>query len=80
MFDLSFHIQGIGHHHDGSEESWAPSFRQLSGQIKVKSEFIGQAASGCDEAGQSPGLRAPPTVYASAGVRSTSDECGRRSW
>ena len=38
-----------------------------------------QAASGCDEAGQSPGLRAPPTVYASAGVRSPSDECGRRS-
>ena len=30
---------------------WTPSFRQLSGQIKVKSGVIGQAASGCDGAG-----------------------------
>ena len=32
-------------------ERWTPSFRQLSGQIKVKSGVIGQAASGCDGAG-----------------------------
>ena len=50
----------------------------LSGQIKVKSGFIDQAASGCDEVGQSPGLGAAPTWYASSGVRSPSDECGRR--
>ena len=59
-------------------ERWFPSFRQLSGQIKVKSGFIDQAASGCDEVGQSPGLGAAPTLYASSGVRSPSDECGRR--
>ena len=59
-------------------ERWTPSFRQLSGQIKVKSGFIDQAASGCDEVGQSPGLGAAPTLYASSGVRSSSDECGRR--
>ena len=34
----------------------------------VKSGFISQAASGCDEAGQGPGLSATPTVYGSAGV------------
>ena len=51
---------------------------QLSGQIKVKSGFIDQAASGCDEVGQSPGLGVTPTLYASSGVRSPSDECGRR--
>ena len=60
------------------KERWSPSFRQLSGQIKVKSGFIDQAASGCDEVGQSPGLGAAPTLYASSGVRSPSDECGRR--
>ena len=59
-------------------QRWSPSFRQLSGQIKVKSGFIDQAASGCDEVGQSPGLGAAPTLYASSGVRSPSDECGRR--
>ena len=32
-------------------QRWTPSFRQLSGQIKVKSGVIGQAASGCDGAG-----------------------------
>ena len=32
----------------------------------------------CDEVGQSPGLGAAPTLYASSGVRSPSDECGRR--
>ena len=32
-------------------QRWTPSFRQLSGQIKVKSWVIGQAASGCDGAG-----------------------------
>ena len=32
-------------------ERWTLSFRQLSGQIKVKSGVIGQAASGCDGAG-----------------------------
>ena len=57
---------------------WSPSFRQLSGQIKVKSGFIDQAASCCDEMGQSPGLGAAPTLYASSGVWSPSDECGRR--
>ena len=62
---------------DGRQR-WSPSFRQLSGQIKVKSGFIDQAASGCDEVGQSPGLGAAPTWYASSGVRSPSDECGRR--
>ena len=62
----------------GGSERWFPSFRQLSGQIKVKSGFIDQAASGCDEVGQSPGLGAAPTWYASSGVRSPSDECGRR--
>ena len=60
------------------EQRWSPSFRQLSGQIKVKSGFIGQAASCCDEVGQSPGLGAAPTLYASSGVWSPSDECGRR--
>ena len=35
----------------GFVERWTPSFRQLSGQIKVKSGVIGQAASGCDGAG-----------------------------
>ena len=59
-------------------EKWSPSFGQLSGQIKVKSGFIDQAASGCDEVGQSPGLGVTPTLYASSGVRSPSDECGRR--
>ena len=59
-------------------ERWTPSFGQLSGQIKVKSGFIDQAASGCDEVGQSPGLGVTPTLYASSGVRSPSDECGRR--
>ena len=41
-----------------------------------------QAASslGCEAAGRSPGLRAAPSsVYASSGVRSSSDECDRRS-
>ena len=60
-------------------QRWSPSFRQLSDQIKVKSGFIGQAASGCDGAGQRPGPGVAPTVYASLGVRSTSDECGRRA-
>ena len=32
-------------------QRWTLSFRQLSGQIKVKSGVIGQAASGCDGAG-----------------------------
>ena len=59
-------------------QKWSPSFGQLSGQIKVKSGFIDQAASGCDEVGQSPGLGVTPTLYASSGVRSPSDECGRR--
>ena len=59
-------------------EKWSPSFGQLSGQIKVKSGFIDRAASGCDEVGQSPGLGVTPTLYASSGVRSPSDECGRR--
>ena len=36
---------------DHACERWTPSFRQLSGQIKVKSGVIGQAASGCDGAG-----------------------------
>ena len=40
-----------------SREKWSPSFGQLSGQIKVKSGFIDQAASGCDEVGQSPTSR-----------------------
>ena len=39
-----------------------PSDSSAAQLIKVKSGFIGQAASGCDEAGQSPGLRAPRTV------------------
>ena len=72
-------LSDLAHLEHDLVERWSPSFRQLGGPIKVKSGFIGQAASGCDEAGQSPGLRAPPTVYASAGVRSPSDECGRRS-
>ena len=59
-------------------QRWSPSFRQLSDQIKVKSGFIGQAASGCDGAGQRPGPGVARRVYASLGVRSTSDECGRR--
>ena len=36
---------------DGLSQRWTPSFRQLSGQIKVKSGVIGQAALGCDGAG-----------------------------
>ena len=58
-------------------QRWSPSFGQVSGQIKVKSGFISQAASGCDEAGQGPGLRATPTVYALAGVRFPSDTPSR---
>ena len=37
--------------YDAYAERWTLSFRQLSGQIKVKSGVIGQAASGCDGAG-----------------------------
>ena len=41
----------IGRHDADGIERWTLSFRQLSGQIKVKSGVIGQAASGCDGAG-----------------------------
>ena len=64
-------------------ERWTPSFGQFSVVAKVRSGFMIQAASspaGCGEAGRSPGLRAAPSgPYVSSGVRSSSDECGRRS-
>jgi len=64
------------------QQRWTPSFRPVSVKTKVISGFMIQAASssGCGEVGRSPGLRAaPPSVYVSSGVRSSSDECGRRS-
>ena len=61
-------------------QRWTPCFGQFSVTAKVGSGFMIQAALGWEEAGRSPGLRAAPSsVYASSGVRSSSDECGRRS-
>ena len=61
-------------------EKWTPSFGQFSVTATLGYGFITQAASGHEEARRSPGLRpAPSSVYASSGIRSSSDECGRRS-
>ncbi len=60
---------------------WTPSFGQVCVAAKVESGFMIQAALGLRDTGRSPGLlsSAPSSMYASSGVRSWSDECGRHS-
>ncbi len=65
---------------DGGQR-WTPSFGQVCVAAKVESGFMIQAALGLRDTGRSPGLlsSAPSSMYASSGVRSWSDECGRHS-
>ncbi len=65
----------------GRQERWTPSFGQVCVAAKVESGFMIQAALGLRDTGRSPGLlsSAPSSMYASSGVRSWSDECGRHS-
>ena len=62
-------------------QRWTPSFGQVCVAAKVESGFMIQAALGLRDTGRSPGLlsSAPSSMYASSGVRSWSDECGRHS-
>ncbi len=73
-FDLDSKVREI-------EERWTPSFGQVCVAAKVESGFMIQAALGLRDTGRSPGLlsSAPSSMYASSGVRSWSDECGRHS-